>query len=427
MEGWKVVPGDFDPELHLRLTGERALLDQSRTQGRDPWDTPFLEIAAALVAVGAMPRERAQDIVDDYELASGLRGRGGRWGFRRLGRSLGGTRQPLKAPRVVVCEQSFEEPWGKLDVHYASLGDRGTTVCITASSSGGIPPMLPTGPGGSIQQPTLTDDRGHTESAHFSGGGGAEGGFRGRLTTMHPLAQDTKWLDVGPRRVNLVGESDPPYVEVETLPDVDPAERYLWTRMSAGRHGPHHLGIGPVSIDAAIETLVAVGALDRDNPVIDEVLSVLAAFSGQQPSAIVPEPWAALLAGVARQGGRSGIIALGVVTPPFDDMVASLEALMVADGNFEVHVVVSPDSAGPRGAMPYSVTGPRVEWWAADDMGNSYLGAIGSWGGGGDIGEGAVTYWPALDPRATQLRITPTGSHERAVITVEIPEFEERT
>ncbi len=420
----KVVPGDFDPELHLRLTGEQALLDRKQTEGGDPRNNPLVEVAAALVAIGALNEERAQCIIDDYGLAFGLRGRGQVFGFWPAGHAPRGARRPLKAPRVVVCERSFEQLWGKLQVHYAALGDRATTLCITALSPGGLPALVR--PGGSSQLPSLTDDRGHSEVAHVSGGSGDQGGFRGRLQTMHPLAQDTKWLDIGSDRVDLVGESKPPRVDIETIPDRSPAERFLWGRLSAGRHGPHRLGGRPVAILVTIETLVAAGAIAPDSRVIDEVRDVLAAFSGQQPQGVVPEPWASLLAGVARQGGHSGIIGLGAVTPPFDETILSLEALTLTDGNFEIHLAMSPDSAARMGPISSSVRQTSTEWWAEDDLGNSYLGAIGSWGGGGDIGEGTVTYWPALDPRASVLRIMPTGSHERAVITVELPQPEER-
>jgi hypothetical protein len=242
---------------------------------------------------------------------------------------------------------------------------------------------------------------------------------------MRPLAQDTKWLDIGPSRVDLVDESDPPLVVIEKLPDRDPAECYLWGRLCAGRHGPHLPG-RPLSIEAGIETLIAAGALAPNNPAIDEIRDVLAAFTGQQPQGVIPQPWAALLAGLGRQGGPTGVVALGVVTPVFNDTVVSLEALMVTDGNFELHVAMSPDSMAARGPMSFSVKGSSFEWWAQDNLDNWYLGAVGNWGSGPDIGEGTVTYWPALDPLATQVRIMPTGSQERAVITVDLPRWEER-
>jgi hypothetical protein len=421
-----VVASDFDPELHLRLTGERTLLEPQQRQNPGPWDTPLLEVAAALVAVGALDEQRAQGIVDDYHLALGLRARGN-GGFRRPRHLQRQSRQALKAPRVVSCEQSIEQPWGKLHVHYVALGDRATTVFVTASSPDGLAPFVGSGLGPTRRrrQPSITDNRGHTENAHISGGGRAEGGFRGRLTTMRPLAQDTKWLDIGPIRVDLVGESDPPLVEIEQLPDRDPAECYLWGRLCAGRHGPHLPG-RPVSIEAGIETLIAAGALVPDNPAIDEIRDVLAAFTGQQPQGVIPQPWAGLLAGLGRQGGPSGIVALGVVTPVFDDVIISFEALIVMDGNFELHLSMSPDLVATRAPMSSWITGPAIEWWAQDNLDNWHLGAVGNWGSGPDIGEGTVTYWPALDPLATQLRIMPTGLHERAVITIDLPSWEER-
>ena len=85
------MASDFDPELHLRLIGERALLDPRQMHSPDPWNDPLLEVAAALVAVGDIDEQRAQNIVDDYHLALGLRGGRGHGGFHCIsGKPAGG-------------------------------------------------------------------------------------------------------------------------------------------------------------------------------------------------------------------------------------------------------------------------------------------------------------------------------------------------
>jgi hypothetical protein len=441
------MPADFDPELYLRLIGEQALLESSPTKGHPgPWGRGQLgEVAAALVAVSALAEERAQSIVDDYELALSIRGLSHLpAGFRRPRNSPRPSRLPLKASRVVVCERTLEEAWGELRVHYVALGDRRTTLYMTASLSdasvSGRPSQMPGSfqrfrqgmpvsvpmqhPLHQLRQLSLTDDQGRTEVTQLSGGGGGEEGFRGHLTTTQPLARETKWLDIGANRVDLVGDSDPPRVDIETLPDSDPAERYLWGRLTAGRHGPHG-GNPSFGIEDSIETLLVAGALAPDNPVIDQVRAVFEGFSGQQPKSSIPQPWRALLAGISRQGGGSEVIALGVVTPPFDDTVISFDALVITEGAFELHLSTSPNPGAPWGPMSPSMTGSTITWWAEDDVGNAYLGATSNWGGGVDLAEGTVTYWPALDRRATQLRLMPTGASERAVVTVELARSED--
>jgi hypothetical protein len=177
-------------------------------------------------------------------------------------------------------------------------------------------------------------------------------------------------------------------------------------------------------IDVGVETLVAAGAIAANDPTIDDVRTVLSAFSGQALPATIGEPWRSLLAVPHPAGGPSGIIPLGVVTPTFDDMTVSFEAMVLDDGVFEVHVETSPAIAQPLGPMPLSLVTP-ISWWAEDDLGNHYLGAITNWGGGADTSFGTVTYWPALKQGATEIRLAPTGSNERAVIVVPLSRLKE--
>jgi hypothetical protein len=424
VEKWKAVADAFDPELYLRLAGERALLDPTPAQGRAPWASSLVETASALVAIGTLEQDLAGTIVEDYELALGMRGHSPlrpRMALHR--RQPGSAPQSLRASRVVASEAVIERPEGRLHVHYVALSDRSSTVAISMDGGLGLSqPMRGPFAGAGLQ---LTDDQRQTAIAHFSGGGDRTG-FHGRLVANQALSPTTKWIDVGTDRIELPDKSSTPPVTIEALADSDdPAERYLWGRLTAGRHGPHG-GQRPPLIDVAIETLLDAGAIATDNPVLDEVRAVLAAFSGQPAAATLREPWKSLLAAPRRAGSQSAVVALGVVTPPIGGLVIAFDALVVTDGVFEVHVGTSPN-VSQWNPMDPSLATATISWWAEDNLDNHYLGAVTRWGGGSDIGTGNVVYWPSLDPEATELRLTPTGARQRAVISVAIPQPEEHS
>jgi hypothetical protein len=279
-------------------------------------------------------------------------------------------------------------------------------------------------PGGGIRQLQLSDDQRQTATAHFSGSGDHTG-FRGRLVTNQALSTATKWIDIETDRIELPDASSAPPITFEALDGSDdPAERYLWGRLTAGRHGPHG-GHRPPMIEVAIETLLDAGAIAPDNPVLEEVRAVLAAFSGQPPAAALREPWKSLLAAPRREGGQSAVVPLGVVTPSIGDLVVAFDALVLTDGVFEVHVETSPNVGLQWGPMQPSLATTPITWWAEDNLSHHYLGAVTNWAGGPDLGTGTVVYWPSLDPGATELRLTPTGARHRAVINVGIPRPQE--
>jgi hypothetical protein len=422
------VSAVFDAELHLRLVGERGLLTPALA-GSSPFDSPITETAAALVAVDALAADTAQEIVDDYALAQFLRG-SGRGIPPSWPRQSGPIPPPqaLTPPRVVACNRDLDQSWGRLRVHDVVLGDRTTSVGFNAfeSSPGALMQRMSAVGGLSMPQLHLTDDRGTKEPAHFSGGSGGMGGtIQGRLATMSPLSRATRWLELPEGRIEIGDRWDEPStVRIEALPPAGPAERYLFRRLTGNRHG--FFPGPPVSLEHAIATLIAAGALAPDDPIIGSVNAIASAIA--QPatasSATLPGPWASLFARLGRQDGPSGAVAVGVVTPPFDGVVVGVDALLATSIGFDTFVATSPGTL--FGPMPFdlSVKDPRVTWWAEDDHGNHYLGASGGWGGGPSLTEGTINFTPALDRRATELCLQPTLTAERAVITVRLPDWD---
>ncbi|MFZ0667587.1 MAG: hypothetical protein WAM97_17695 [Acidimicrobiales bacterium] len=426
--------GAFDPELYLRLACERQVLDPGEWHGRGPWLSVPIETAMALVAIDAIEPGVAQEILDDYAIALAIRNGSHMpraFLFRPSQMNRPGRRD-LHASRVIACEQDLEQPWGALTIHYVSLGETTTSVAITARESS--PGLLISSLGHQgTQQTPITDDQGHTEIANFSGGTGSGGGYHGTLTTTQPLSKTTKWIDINSGRLELPDGVTAPSVYIETTTEGDAATRHLWRLVANpnwSRPPPSPLVGGirrnmgyelPRAVDTTIETLTAAGALAADAKVIEDARRVMAAWAGQTSPGL-PEPWASLIANRGRLRGPSGVVALGAVTPPVDGTVIAVDALVSSRETFDLRVSASPDLL-QGGTARFVLDGSAIMWWAEDDRRNHYLGTIGDWGSDGSVGTGTVVYTPPLDPAATELRILPTGSTERAVITVALPDW----
>jgi len=386
------------------------------------------------VAVGAITAAKARAVIADYSLASALRSEHG-LRHRFFQPSSRGARnvKPLEPRRVVPCDQVIEDPQGKLHIRRVSLSERGTTITITWR------PNLPArrsrlsrgfmmhgrGPGGPLS-PTLADDQGTQASAHFSGGGSDEL-WEGTLTSDRPLARDTAWIEIGGTRVELVGEPWPTETSIELLPEQPVAHAYLWRRLATRSRFHDRLE----TIEPAVDALVAAGAVDPEDPVLDDVRAVVDALphhpgmGGAPARRRTPEPWRSLLARQGRDDGPEGAAALAAVTPVFDGFSVAVSSIESRPDGFGLDVDVAPGLGGRR---PYarSLESGQLAWWAADDRGHSYLGQIDDWSGDDVNSSAEVGFWPALHPKARHLKIMATAETKRAVIALRLPWADQR-
>jgi hypothetical protein len=408
----------FDAESYLRLTGERWIREGRRTDGL-PCSPVLPAAGAALVAVGAITSAAARAVIDDYHEAQALR-----QPSRRLPLIAQAAGPAAAAPprfgqlRVVPCSRVIDQPWGRLTVHYVAFTDRATTARVTVQLSqpqghpfGGLIPA--------VRQLPVTDDRGTAATARFGGSiRRGEKAWHGQYRVHPPLAADTAWIELLGERVELTGEPAGIEVRTEPLPAQDPAVRHLWERVATLNdfHDPH------LALDAAIAALVAAGALHADDPVIGKAQAALAvlrpggAGPARDPGA-PPEPWRSLLARWRQTGGPVGTIPVGALTPPFDGVTAGVVALDSRDEHFSIQVELVP---GVLTGLPYQDLPDQqhLTWWAADDLGNHYLGEQGSWEWAEGWCGGTIGFWPALDTRASSVDLIPTATSTRAVIRV---------
>ena len=431
---------DSDAELHLRLTGERLLIEHRGDEG-GPWESPLDAAAHALVAVGALPATTAQAIVNDYDLAQSCRS-GESSGFRRHQHRLAAQAAAAAAPgdlgrfRPLSCGQVIGQPWGNLIVDHIVLSEHSTVLHVTmhpSAAQGGRfgrvsrfalgpaarPParvgthMAATGIPGQL---TLTDDQGTSVTAGFSGGG-TDTEWAGEFEAQPGLALDARWIEVLGQRIELADDL-PPGVAVWTEPVAEqhPGRRYLQARLamllSAHEDAP---------LDTTIGALVAAGALAAGDPAIAEARAVLQQHThgGQRGAGAqrLAEPWRSLLAARGRGPAPRGRIMVGAATPRFGGV--SVGVLAVRSTGEELTADVELVPGVPHWHEGLSRAGqPMLIWWAADDVGGYYLGQPGSWQSSHERAGGRIEFWPALDAAATRLDIMPTMLTERAVIRI---------
>jgi hypothetical protein len=409
----------------------------TRESRHDRWSTPLVEPASALVAVGAISAAKAEAVIDDYALADALRTEDGleyRRSFGTATRRRKRKIKPLEPRRVVPCDQLIEQAQGTLEVRRVALAEHSTTIAVTwrpnatqrRSRRRGAMMMLGGGPAGPLH-PTVVDDQGTRAGTHFSGGG-SEQEWEGHLTTDRPLARDTAWIELDGTRVELAAQPAEWSVSIDEVPEQPTAHAYLWRRLAIRNHY-HELE----SLEPAIDALLAAGALEPNDPVIDQVRAVLEAMghhpripSNGRARRQVPQPWRSLLTRQGREDGPEGTIVLAAVTPVFDGFSVAVSNLESRPDGFQIEVDVTPGTED-RGPFDWSVRPQQLAWWAADDRGNHYLGHIGSWSGGEDHSSAEIDFWPPLHPRASRLRIMPTGEKSWAVINVPLPWHEQQS
>ncbi len=403
------------------MLGERALLE---AEDSGPFSGPLDRAAAALVAVGALSEQLAGSVVADYGLACALRGRRRAWAWPRGAGAV--VPVPFAPARVLPGPIALTVQGWEMTVRWVRFGDDQTELAVSGRRAAGRPRRSrtpSTGPPPSLQ---VADDRGTSATCHFSGGHG-DGDFSGTFATATPLSADTAWLDVSGQRVELPVASTPrAEVRVEPLPARPAGLGYLWHELAVSDSRFHRPG-GETS--AALDALVAVGAVDADDPEVKALVQVGAALQGGTGARInappgLPEPWAAFLgqgspAAPPGADGVTGVASAGVVAGPVDGAYVGIDAIEAQPHGFSVEVVVSPGTA--LRARFEGVSGRAIEWWAKDDLGVLRLGHVGDSGGSRGKMRGTVEFTPGLDAEARMLHIMPTGRTERAVVSVVLP------
>jgi hypothetical protein len=456
---WKAARvNDFDGELFLRLAGARRFSQGGKpgpeggrplhdmASARPERGRPLHAMASALVAVGAVPREIAQCVVQDWFVAEEVR----HTGYETVRRFYSPRRQNWQdqagalrsRTRFLTSGTCLERPWGTIEVRYVVLESDSTTVTVTMSQReelhGSGSGMYPAPWGNDYPDPMVfADDQGGKATATARPWGVCTPEvWHAKFHADQPLAVDTSWLAIDGQRLELTEPEAPVDVRIDPTPVPDPARGHLWLRVAEHLPPPVYVN---TPLEPTVEALVAAGTLTWDDPDVQDALAVVSATDLLDPVAIfrakhapatradpppqrVREPWASLLADRDRGDGPNRLVLIGATTPTFDGVTIQFVALDSTPESFTLDVRIHDATASRWGDLHYGQ--PQVTWWAVDDRGNDYLGHLEeSWSYAhvSGFGFGQVACRPPLDPSANWLDIMPTTATSRAVLRVPLP------
>ncbi len=233
------------------------------------------------------------------------------------------------------------------------------------------------------------------------------------------LSPTTAWLQIEGTRIELDRRIEPSSTWVEPILEQGTIERFLWRRLAVAEMPFGHT----VELEPAIEALTAAGVLTGEEPLLGELDAVSSQMPGphgrqrgaptRNAGGAIPEAWRSLLSRVGRSDGPSWTRVLGAVSAPFDDIQVAFHSVSSDQDGFEAEFEVSPNVL-----HPCALDELPVAWWARDDRGNRHLGQANGWSGSEESASGTMRFWPALDPKATELQLIVSADQHQAVIAI---------
>ena len=417
------VPKRTDPETYLRLAFERTLLTQG---SRNPMLEGFegAVISRALTAAGALEADAAQRVLEEYELAKALRLPGPHRHMLLHRSSLAqGQRQRFSTERVAVCDVDFQHGNEQWVLDRVLFGQHSTRLDLSGSGPPGkrgnprrhhVMGLAPAPHHPHPQTLTLADDQGTMATAHAGQASWSDVSWEARYTSDVALSPDTQWIEVDGSRLELPERQPGPEVRVEDIEPMDPLRATLYREiLSTDRHQT-----GSDTVEIASKALVATGALEEDDALLSELRRIADAVTSATPVPGLPEPWASLLTRYSKGDGTRGTVAIGAVIDDLEGFSIRLDSLASELGSFSISFAISPGNPLLRHFPGMGGEPSPITWWAEDDRMNAYVAFSDRGGGGADVAEGQVTSLAPLDPKATELRLLPTGTHSRAVVPV---------
>jgi hypothetical protein len=414
----------IDPETYLRLACERILIGQNNSR-QDMAEAGV--IGRACVAAGTLDQVTALGVLDEYRFALALRDQH----FHHLRMYRGfrapGERQRLTAQRVAVGIPRFQRDGQQWFLEKLLLAEDGTHLDM----SGTNPEDAMTNPrrrGGLVhraqgsmphhpfpQTITVKDDQGTTTTAHSGSGGWGGDTWQTSYHSGVSLSPDTKWIEIDATRIDLPGWRPAPVADVEEIEEIDPIRAMLYGEiLSVDRHH----GGGVDAVETASQAFVAIGALEADDPLLPEIRRIAGAVASGSPTPGLSEPWASLLARFSKADGPLGSVAIGSVIDDLEGFSIRVDALISESESFSISLAMSPGGLLGRHFPGGDRDPPPIVWWAEDDRNNAYVAFEDRVQGSDTLAEGQLTSLAPLDPKATALRLLPTGSRRRGVISV---------
>jgi hypothetical protein len=406
-------------ETYLRRLAEAELR-------RGAQSIRFFEAVRALTAVGAVDAELADAIGYDLELARRARQRALQPGASRFSPAMPGrARRLIRHPAqgagaspatslVAPVGQRVPVPYGDVPTEIFLLAylrnASGARIAIHAWGTDDRDPGMWL----SAQGLTVSDDSGRHYSLYFLGGGSG-GEWNGELRFDPTPPADARWLNLKlagePARWISLDQAAVPPATTMTGTVLAPGEHYLQGvayRLLCGN--PPTPGIG-----AAVDALLAAGALDAASPVPGQLAALCERLHftdhgiNAAPAAELPGSWLGVLAGEEQASGSRGCAAIAVTLPELDSNTITLLGLHDSGDQTVLHVHAT--ALGPDASL-------MPQLWLVDDRGHWHVADGDGWRwASGD----PTSYLTVAPPLARPVRVEIIAAGRSAAARAKVP------
>jgi hypothetical protein len=265
---------------------------------------------------------------------------------------------------------------------------------------------------------SAADDAGHSYRLRWDGGRGSSRLWTGEVVaepmSAHERPHDVAWFELatvdGPAA--RVVFAPPPAIPVGPAapPWPTPAESYLaWLGRQDLAPELGHSG-GSEVLTAVAEGLVSVGAMPSQSPLLPPILG----RRKRSPHPDLPGTWPHPV----RFGTPPDLQIALCAALPFEHAAAVIEGLSAWGEDIQLRMYGWPWVQNQH--RPVAI--PSFNIRAIDDLGQQHEGHAGGWRGyGAGEGHGEFTLWPAVQRRASRLRVVISTLWEAQWADIELP------
>jgi hypothetical protein len=245
-------------------------------------------------------------------------------------------------------------------------------------------------------------------------------------------SRGSRWLELrsqaGPATRLLPSPRPAVRVSPPAPPSANPAEREL-EKVALRLIDLRLTSSGPAGEDEHIRTscsaalgkaaqLRTSGELDPASELPDQLARLCAALTGRHPAGDLPSAWSGMLDAAQRTDGPRYHLDIGAALPPIGNTTVHLDCLISEPESWRVHLQARP------GWWIYSEDQQR-KWEALsvdaeDNLGGRYHSHNEGGTSRGDHTEFTLGFRPRLDPLASELKLTFTGTGEQATAEINL-------
>ncbi len=245
-------------------------------------------------------------------------------------------------------------------------------------------------------------------------------------------SRGSRWLELrsqaGPTTRLLPSPRPAVRVSPPALPSASPAERELeklalWlidlrlTSSGPAGEDEHIRRSCSAALDKAAQ-LRASGELDPASELPDQLARLCGALTGRHPAGDLPSAWSAMLDAAQRTDGPRYHLDIGAALPPIGSTAVHVDCLVSEPRSWRVHLQARPGWWIHSEDQQHKWEALSVD--AGDNLGGRYHSHNEGGTSHGDHTEFALGFRPRLDPLASELKLTFTGTGEQATAEIDL-------